>query len=544
MPLNALGNWLSSTGWFADEALTAQRSFDPSLDEATASNPNVTLALTGVAATAAVGLLGVALSLGLTGTTAAAATGTAAPKTTVAVTGTASTTSAGTPAPATSVATSGLAASSAVGTLAPARSAPLTGVAGSGSTGTVKPALSVALTGNAATGSTGTVTPSTTGGLTGLQAAGAIGTVTPARAVALTSASATASAGTVTPSSSAALSGLAASGSVGTVTHASSVVPSDIIHLSASVSTPILLSATSTSACPYRARVIRDGAIFYMRLGEAGAPYVDLIHGTQGNARGFVTPGQPGAIADGDAAVGFDNIDQPIDEQGFGDHSRIEVPPNPTLAALSGTQAYSQELWFRYGDSPASGAFALTWRDPANPITGDNIPAFVEPAYATLSRISVEFFGPSLGGPDPGFWYLEWDFGFPDTPVALFNSNDAGDAPLFVFDATEWTQVVTTFDGAERTASLFLNGQFVAALPPSTGPVSDLIGTDGCLHIGADFGFNASQGWSGWIDDLLIYNRVLTPDEVAAHYADRLQRPVIALAASVSTPILLTGSTV
>lgn len=104
---------------------------------------DVSVALTGVAATAAVGLVGVALSVALTGNAATGAVGTV-------------------------TASIGVVAS-------------LTGVSATSAVGTLGDTHTIALTGNAATGAAGTVTASQAGPvtrpLTGVSATGSVGTM-------------------------------------------------------------------------------------------------------------------------------------------------------------------------------------------------------------------------------------------------------------------------------------------------------------------------------------------------------------------------------
>jgi len=107
------------------------------------ASSDVTIALTGVAASAAVGLVGVALAVALTGNAATGAVGTVTPS---------------------------------IGVVAS-----LTGVAATSAVGTLGDTHTIALTGPSATGAVGTVSPSISGPLTlpitGVSATGAVGTL-------------------------------------------------------------------------------------------------------------------------------------------------------------------------------------------------------------------------------------------------------------------------------------------------------------------------------------------------------------------------------
>jgi Concanavalin A-like lectin/glucanases superfamily len=189
-------------------------------NDADPNSSGLTLALTGVSSTAAVGTVGPSLSKALTGNASTAAVGTIAPARSVPVTGNASTAAVGTVTPSRSVALTGNAATGAVGTVTVSGSnitLALTGVAATGAVGTVGPGLSAGLIGNAATGSPGSVGLSASIAIAGVPATGSVGAVAPATSKALTGNSSTAAVGTVGPSRSVPLTGNAATGAVGNV---------------------------------------------------------------------------------------------------------------------------------------------------------------------------------------------------------------------------------------------------------------------------------------------------------------------------------------
>ncbi|MDE2098905.1 MAG: hypothetical protein KGL39_16750 [Patescibacteria group bacterium] len=145
------------------------------------SGSNVTVSITGVAATGAVG--------------------TVTPSTTVALAGVVTTTAVGTLTPTISVPLTGVSATGQTGTLSPSISVPLTGVSGTAQTGTVSPVTSLAATGVSATGNVGSVTPGFSIPLTGVSGAGQLGTLTVPGdvTVALTGISASAQLGNLSP---------------------------------------------------------------------------------------------------------------------------------------------------------------------------------------------------------------------------------------------------------------------------------------------------------------------------------------------------------
>lgn len=120
---------------------------------------------------------------------------------TVALTGVGATAAVGAMLPQSAVPISGVQAAATTGTLAPQLSAPLTGVQAAAARGSVTPALQVSATGLAATGNVGTVVPQFSVSLTGVEAQTATGllTVPGDVTVALTGAGATALLGALTP---------------------------------------------------------------------------------------------------------------------------------------------------------------------------------------------------------------------------------------------------------------------------------------------------------------------------------------------------------
>jgi len=216
-------------------------------------NPDKTVGLTGVAGTAAAGLLGVALAVGLTGAAAIGDVGYlpvpsgtnqyaveyqprvitefvvfgssgSDPNVTLGLTGVSATGTAGTLAPSSTLALTGAAGTGSVGTLTPATTQPITGVAGTGAAGTATQSTTIALTGVLGTDAVGTVTASGgTGGdvtlaLTGVSSTGSPGTVTPSTTLALMGVAGTSAAGSLTPSSTNTLTGTAGTGAAGTLT--------------------------------------------------------------------------------------------------------------------------------------------------------------------------------------------------------------------------------------------------------------------------------------------------------------------------------------
>lgn len=168
-----------------------QRRSRPPLVLSGSASPDVTIALTGVGATCAAGLLGVALALGLAGVVGTSTAGTVAGTSTVAVTGVAGSTAIGTVPYSSTVAVTGVTGSTAAGIVSvsgsPDVTQALTGVSGSAAAGVVAVATAVPVSGVQGTGGVGTVTvlsSNVTLALSGVGAIGALGRVTASGGVA------------------------------------------------------------------------------------------------------------------------------------------------------------------------------------------------------------------------------------------------------------------------------------------------------------------------------------------------------------------------
>lgn len=103
--------------------------------------------------------------------------------------------------PTISVALTGVAGTGAVGTLSPQGSFALSGVSGTGATGSLALEYSIPLTGEAGTGAVGTLGMSVSAGLSGVSGTGSLGTLSPEMSLALTGVGATGEVGTLTASS-------------------------------------------------------------------------------------------------------------------------------------------------------------------------------------------------------------------------------------------------------------------------------------------------------------------------------------------------------
>ena len=103
----------------------------------------------------------------------------------------------------------------------------------------------------------------------------------------------------------------------------------------------------------------------------------------------------------------------------------------------------------------------------------------------------------------------------------------------------EWQHVVMTYDGTTRTVRIYKNGTQIASGVGTGTPQSDAAGS---LLIGNNPGGGAT--FNGLIDDVIVYNRALSPDEiqVLGGAAPDLTAPLIS--AVTASNVTATGATI
>lgn len=220
----------------------------------------------------------------------------------------------------------------------------------------------------------------------------------------------------------------------------------------------------------YRDEVLADGPSMYLRFGEkSGTKAVDELHRLDGTyPGGGVTYGVPGAIAgDTDTAIAFDGT------------ARVTIPPGLDFA---GTAAFSVELWAKqtayleYGPTVDHGSY----------------PAAGGKEGWTL-RLGSDSFG------------LErWVAGDTAGSIAL------SPAPL---PLGAYHHVVATFDGG--AIRLYRDGALVGT--PGVSNLS-LKSMNGTWAIGAQNCACTGEAFIGSLDEVAIYQKVLSVDRIAAHF--------------------------
>lgn len=237
-------------------------------------------------------------------------------------------------------------------------------------------------------------------------------------------------------------------------------------------SDPAQLRVVPTPASPYGRLVMEDGPSAYWRLNEASGATVaqDVTTFHSGTYAGSPNLQQPGAITgDADPAVDFY----------AGSSGYIEVPHS---TALNRTNSFTLEGWAK----------------PSGTTGRQSIIA---------SRTSTRSSGYELLANG-----AQWQFRTGASDNATVATWDNLNGGTVVPD--QWHHVVATYDGANKR--LYVNGQLVGTV---AAPVFATRGTP--LRMGANQTYNATAGdfFGGVLDEVAVYWRALTPEQVADHYA-------------------------
>ena len=220
---------------------------------------------------------------------------------------------------------------------------------------------------------------------------------------------------------------------------------------------------------PYAQVVLADDPVAYYRLDEtSGTTARDFSgHGNDGTYIGGVHPGTAGAIAnDPDTAASFDGATGYVD---CGNNF-----------AFAGSQPLSLEAWVRSESMTGYGG-VFSREDTAGGPPSEGYLAFVSPNDGIY-----------------GFQRLD-------------GNNLTSVTSTSVASASHYDHVVATYDG--NTMTLYVDGTAqgnLAAMFPIAGATHDFV-------IGAEVG-GAEDFFDGALDEVAVYDHVLSPTRVTAHY--------------------------
>ena len=191
------------------------------------------------------------------------------------------------------------------------------------------------------------------------------------------------------------------------------------------------------------------------------------------------------------------------DSSGNALHGTCVACPMPTLGVVGQAAAFDGETQFI--QLPGSPAFDLT-------------EAFTVAAWAKLETwptapVVSTIIGRPVGDGVNNSWEIygrltsgvpRMHYNLSDTP-----SSSIG-AAVEVFDASDWLHVALTWDGS--TARMYLSGEVRAERS-----ITHIAYDEQAPRIGADFDYGEDAGFlEGAIDEVRIYSRALTEEEVAA----------------------------
>jgi hypothetical protein len=220
-------------------------------------------------------------------------------------------------------------------------------------------------------------------------------------------------------------------------------------------------------------------------------------------------PGRSHGIVNGNVTFVPGKYGQAAQFDGAGDY--IQIPSN-TGIQLRSTDKYSVAVWLKAND------------------TGDHMILMQGLGCSTWASW---FLG--MGGPESDATR------HPNMLVFGVRSTGAADYAGVMTDGVsgEWVHVAATYNGS--VLRLYANGQEMNSLETSIVPIAN---TD-ALYIGGDPGCNGREFYAGLVDELYIYNRALTPDQIQGLVAGvpatfpKAMDPIPADGAtSVTTPML------
>ena len=245
---------------------------------------------------------------------------------------------------------------------------------------------------------------------------------------------------------------------------------------------PVTVTVIVPGSNTYEAVVVNDGppeAWWRMDEPAGSTTMIDAMGRHDGTYVGSgITLGAPGAVVNGaaDTAASFDG------SGGFGDV--------PYSSALNTTE-FTIEAWGLLAD--------------------DTVPRAIISTYDTTKFKGIFF----KANPD-GTW--ESDVGLNDTFIWYY-------APMGTVTKDRWSYVASTFNSTSGDQINYLNGQQVSGPFPDFvhNTTSDfLIGGVGTNWPPLNSGLQTIARWKGTIDEVAVYTKALTAQQIKNHYIQAL----------------------
>jgi Concanavalin A-like lectin/glucanases superfamily len=251
-----------------------------------------------------------------------------------------------------------------------------------------------------------------------------------------------------------------------TPTAGTTVTPTPDPTATATATPTVTPTATPTGGSPYSTAVLADSPVVYYRLDESGGTTANDIsgNGNNGTYTSKAILNQAGATSDGDAAIAG-NGDTLITGGG-------SILP-------TGATPRSVEVWFKTTATPSSpyGSTLVAWG-----------------AESSNEMFALKVYSSTM------LKLTNWTNGYYFTVPAGANTLDG-----------KWHYMVVTFDGSNAT--VYYDNHNLGTQTVSFNTALSSVG----LVLGSQTGNNDSP-YNGGLDEVAIYNKVLTPAQISAHY--------------------------
>ncbi|MDB6078267.1 MAG: LamG protein [Akkermansiaceae bacterium] len=251
----------------------------------------------------------------------------------------------------------------------------------------------------------------------------------------------------------------------------------------------------------YSSLITTDGAALYLRLDEKDPNRVVAVNaGSLGAAADALQfPGASFQVAGAlvgntDTAVHYEAIDKVSFNGGY-------PTVLPYLEALN-TPSFSAEAWVR----------------PLSPSSGNNANVFRNHNDGTAGITDRSGWV---------VWQLPNGAGY---ALRLYNkagSNRAIDLNAAPYTVGQWQHLVVTYDSATRTAKMYSNGALAGTQTITAGSADyvPLSRAEGFIPSFGGFSDGRQNAFIGDMDEVAYYNKVLTVDQVQAHFKNGTNSP-------------------
>ncbi|MCA9218455.1 MAG: hypothetical protein KDB27_35545 [Planctomycetales bacterium] len=258
---------------------------------------------------------------------------------------------------------------------------------------------------------------------------------------------------------------------------------------------------SSVVRADYRAAVLADEPIAYYTLDEVGG----------GEGATAVNQGSLGDIANGEY---------------FGEE--FEADPGPGLPGFpADNMAIRLTRLNEDGtETPFDEASGVTVEEPIlDDLTAFTLTGWINPTEQEVSQRAGLFgqdntieFG-FIGASDVHFW------------AELPDGGDIHINAQYEYDNDEWTHIALVGDGIEGETFLYLNGEEVELTADNTLTLDELgkdsYGNSGLpFNIGGGAIFGADRQFAGAIDEVAVFDKALTAEQILAHF-NAANEPVV-----------------